>query len=391
MGTRDLRMIVGVGLPALASGLFLPLTLVYFTVLTDISLPTLGAIAAGAVVVSMPLPMLAGAIVDRVGASPVVTASLAVQAMGYVGYIVAREPWEVLVASSVLVCGSRGYWSTIFALLSSHADAGAGRSREWWFGAANVSRTVGITLGGVVTGAVVTVGSHAAYLGVASGAAVMYLAAAAIIPRSRGAHPDRREGTAHPFAALRDAPFVGYTLLNAAFALSVLFLGVTLPTTIRSGLEGPGWLTATYLAGNAVLVAVLGLAAARWTERASRRRALGAAALLWAAGYAVLGAATALPLTWAVAPIALTVLAVAAAEAIHAPASMAWASASAPAGASGRYLALFQYSWVIAEIVAPLVFTNLFGVAMWLPFVAVAGANVAALALLPAVERGLRR
>ena len=59
----------------------------------------------------------------------------------------------------------------------------------------------------------------------------------------------------------------------------------------------------------------------------------------------------------------------------------ALAEATAPAGARGRYLAAFQYSFTVPGVMAPAV-VALFSVAVWLPWLLVgAAAGLAVLAL----------
>jgi len=383
-------MVVGLGLPSVATGLFMPLTLVYFTVLTEIPLSTLGLITGTAVIATVPLPIVVGVMVDRWGASRVVAASLLIQACGFAGFTVARSAWAVFAVSAIMAIGNRVYWSSIYSAIAGHSDETAGRSSPWWFAVANVSRTVGITGGGVITGIVITLGSTAVYQTVAAAAAVLLVAAALVLPHERRRPPRGATPLAGLAEALRDLPFVGYTLVNSVFALSVLFLGLALPTTMRSALGGPGWLTAAYLTVNAVLVAALGLRAARWTERRTHARALAAAGIVWAVAYATIAVAVTLPLWGAIVPLAIAVAGIASAEAAQAPASMSWATLAAPRLARGRYLALFQYSWLIAEVTAPVVFASLFARAAWLPFALVSAANLVAVAALPAVARRMK-
>ena len=396
-------MVAAVGLPSLASGLFLPLTLVYFTVLTEISLPVLGLITSAAVVITVPIPLAGGWLVDRWGATRVVTLALLIQAIGFAGFTVARGTGAVFAVSAIMACGNRLYWSSIFAAIATHADSSAGRTPEWWFARGQREQNrrhhprrrryrrahhhrVGFGLrwrrrgcGGATDRGCRGTAPPAAPDCVSAPHAVSPAAEAPPTPTSLSGLG----------AALRDRAFVGYTLLNAIFALAVLFLGLALPTTMRSGLGGPGWLTAVFLTANALLVAVLGLRAARWAERRPRARALAVSGSLWAVAYSVIAIAVELPLWAAVAPLAIAVCGIATAEAIQAPASMAWASESAPLDARGRYLAVFQYSWLIAEIAGPVLFAVLFAHGAWLPFALVAVANALAVLALPAVSRRL--
>ena len=67
-------------LTSLGSGLFLPLSLVYFTRLTDIPLALLGTLLGAANAITIPVPLCAGALADRFGARPVVIGAQALQA-----------------------------------------------------------------------------------------------------------------------------------------------------------------------------------------------------------------------------------------------------------------------------------------------------------------------
>lgn len=388
---RDWRMIVAFGLPSLASGLFLPLSLVYFTVLTDIPLGQLGVIVSASVLVTIPLPLLTGWLVDRFGASGVVTTALLVQAAGFAGFTVARTAWTVFAVSAVMSIGNRVYWSSIFTAIAAHSDATRTHPHDWWYAAANVSRTVGITAGGLITGVIISVGSDAAYIGVAASAALLLVVAAVVLPRAPRSADAGPPSLPELISAVRDLPYAAYVLLNGVLALSILFLGASLPTTIRSHFEGPGWLTSVLLAANALLVAGLGLRAAAWTSSRPRARSLGIAAAWWTLAYGLIAVGTSLPLWWAVIPLAVAVVGIASGEALHAPVSMAWATDAAPEGARGRYLALFQYAWLIAEISAPALFTSLFVKEAWLPFATVAVLNVLAALALPSVSRALAR
>ena len=76
-----------------------------------------------------------------------------------------------------------------------------------------------------------------------------------------------------------------------------------------------------------------------------------------------------------------------AAELVHAPVSMALATALAPAAARGRYLAVFQYSFTVGSMVAPAFFTTLFEAHRALPWLALGALNLAAVAATAALER----
>ena len=397
-GRVDACLTLSLSLASLSGGLFLPLSLVYFTVLTDIPLAVLGAIMSGSVLIGLPLPVVTGMLVDRWTAHPVVVAGLSLQAVAYAGFVVARDPIEVLLASSVMAVGVRLFWSSVFTFLADHADTGATLSMEQWFGRLNAARTVGIVVGGLITGAVISVQVESAYLALAWAASGCTALAATLVlcvvrPRPRADRPAREETRTY-VSILRDRAFLRFLVLNSVLALSTLFFGLSLPTVVRSGLDGPGWLTAALLVTNALLVAVFSARGAGLASRTPKVRLLRRAALLWSGAFAAMAVAVTLPLAVAAAVLLVGVALLSIAEILHAPSSAALVDELAR-GARGRYLAVFQYSFVVAELVGPIMFTALFGVAAALPFAVVAAScGLVAVALrsgrLPAVSRRRR-
>ena len=90
-----------------------------------------------------------------------------------------------------------------------------------------------------------------------------------------------------------------------------------------------------------------------------------------------------MPPPWLVAYLLLITLAYTAAELLHAPTSSSLAAAASPPGARGRYLSAFQFSFAVANVVAPTLFAQLFSIEPAAPWLATAG--LAALAALTMV------
>lgn len=374
-GRIDACLTLSLSLAALSGGLFLPLSLVYFIVLTHIPLPVLGAIISGSVLIGLPLPLVTGMLVDRWTARPVVVVGLGLQAVAYAGFVVARDPLEVLLVSAVMAVGVRLFWSSVFTFLADYAETRAGLSMEQWFGRLNAARTVGIVVGGLITGAVISVQVEGAYLALAWAASGCTAFAAGLIlgvvrTRSRAGDAPGEETSTY-VSILRDRVFLQFLALNSVLALATLFFGLSLPTVVRSRLDGPGWLTAALLVANALLVAVLSARGADLSSRASKVRLLKRAAFLWSGAFAVFAVAMTLPLVAAAVVLLIGVALLSVAEILHAPSSAALVDELAR-GSRGRYLAVFQYSFVVAELIGPIMFTALFDLAAALPFAVVA-------------------
>jgi MFS family permease len=354
----------------------------------------LGAILGAAAAITLPIPLWAGALADRVGARPLVIAAQVLQALAYLAYGSVTEPVGIFLAAATGAIGVRLFWSSVFTLIADYADHVGSSRKDLWYAWANIARTVGIGAGGLITGLVIADGRDAAYRAIAYASFACYTVAAitlaAFVRLPRHHRPAGAEPSPGYRTLLRDRTFLGLTGVNVFFALSTLMLGLSLPTFIQTALRGPAWLTSTILVGNAILIALLGSRITRRLAGWRRTQVLRVAAALWAGwGLAYFGIAevrAGVIVGLIVATFLFTL-----AEVLHAPASMAIAATIAPSSLRGRYLAVFQYSWIAAEIGAPVFFTTLFEVGYGLPFLILAGVNGVAVVLTLGLERSVAR
>ncbi|MEV5707108.1 MFS transporter [Actinoallomurus sp. NPDC052274] len=378
---------------AVGNGLFLPLSLVFFTRFTDIPLGLLGVLISAANAVTLPVPVWVGALADRLGALPLVVAAQVMQALGYLAYVHVRTPVGVLLAAALVAVGVRFFWSSVFTAIADYADASpSARSTDSWFAWANMTRTAGLGVGGLITGAVMADGRAAAYRALAYGAAGCFAVAAAAIGVFVRA-PRRRDGTGRARSGygtlLRDRPFLALTGVNTVLAMTSMMLGLALPTFVLTGLRGPSWLASALFVGNTVLVSVLAAPVVERLAGYRRTRVLMTATALWAAWCFVLAGlvpgrpAVTIPVL-AGATVLFTL-----AEVMHAPVSMALAAAISPVELRGRYMAAFQYSFTLAGIIAPAFFTRLFSVHRALPWVALGAIDCLALVAVRLMEPSL--
>ncbi|GAB3836329.1 hypothetical protein GCM10029963_00080 [Micromonospora andamanensis] len=147
-------------------------------------------------------------------------------------------------------------------------------------------------------------------------------------------------------------------------------MGLTVPVIIKTALDGPGWVSSVVLVGNALLISGFGIIGARQAGRREPFAVLRTAAVAWAAGCALLAFAASSALPFAVAPLAAAVLAFSLAEILHAPTSVAIVSNMAPEAKRGD-LAVWQYSFMAAEIGGPILFATLFTLHHSAPFLVV--------------------
>jgi MFS family permease len=378
---------------SIGNGLFQPLSLVFFTTVTDVALALIGVLLSVANLATLPLPVWTGALADRIGALPLVVAAQLLQAVGFLSYGWVRGPVGILVAATLVAVGVRIFWSAIFTTVADYVDAsGSRRSKDVWYAWANMSRTAGLGIGGLITGFLIAGGGADQFRWAVRGSAVCFALAGltiALAVRAPHARPVAAAGPVGYRALLRDRPFLGLIGVNTVFALSSMMFPFALPTVVLTGLRGPVWLSTGALVGNTILVSVLATIVVGRLRGIRRTRVVIAAAGLWAAGSVLLAALRPDALGWSVPLLIGATLLFTAGELLHAPVSTALATAAAPIGARGRYLASFQYSFTVAGIVAPAFFANLFEVGPPLPWLALALADLVAAAATLALERRL--
>ncbi|WP_157494575.1 MFS transporter [Kutzneria sp. 744] len=377
-------------LDSVGSGMFMPLSLNYFHQLTPVPLTLIGILASVATALSLPIPLLAGWLADRVGPLPLVVASQVAQGIGFLAFGHVQGPVGIFVTSALVTIGVRFFWSSVFTAIADFSDGSASTmSKDGWYAWANMTRTGGLGIGGLVTSLAVADGTDTFYRVLSNGSAGCYLAAAlaigVFVRAPRRAH---ETGEAVGYATmLRDRPFVAFAAINTVFALSTGMLALGLLVFVKEGLGGPAWLAPIVLAGNTILLALLGAPAIKLVEPYRRTRVLVVAGGLWAAWCLAFAGLVPNQLGWVIPALIIATLLYTAADVIHAPVSMGLATALSPAAARGRYLAVFQYSFTIASMIAPAFFTILFELHRSLPWLALGVLNLAALAGMLMLER----
>ncbi|MFF4014990.1 MFS transporter [Streptomyces sp. NPDC001843] len=392
---------------SVVNGLFIPLSMVYLSASSGASLVRVGTLLTLAGVLSLPLPLWIGSLVDRLGPQPIVLVAQLLQAVGFLGYLVVRDGAAVLLAATVTSLGQRAFWSSAFTLVSNMSDRDpGGRSRERWFGVIGSLRAAGYGLGAVVAGVAMSAKSGLVYRG-AIGACACLLAAAALllgraVPRSAalpvGPRPEEQTGTERGSRGYRvlwaDRPYLALVALNTAFALCNVMLSIALPPFVDRRLPSMTWAVGPLLAMNTVVQAVLQTSVVRLIRPLPRHISLCLAGVLWALWACLTAGPLWVPRALWVPCLTVAVLCYSAAQLVHSPVSNALSADAAPTDVRGRYIAVFQYSFAIATVVAPLLFSALFEVSSAAPWYVIAALALLTvpgmLALAPRLPRDAR-
>ncbi|MFI5614938.1 MFS transporter [Amycolatopsis sp. NPDC051903] len=365
---------------SVGTGLFQPLSVLFFAKLTSVPLALIGVLLSLATAVTLPVPLLAGRLADRTGPLTLVVGAQLAQGAGFLLFTVVTGPVGIFLVSALVAVGVRFFWSCVFTAVADLADGSdARRTKDEWFGWVATTRTAGLGVGGLITAAVVGIDTPAAYRTLAVGSAVCFLGAgAAIAARVRAPRRVTADDHGGYRGLLGARPFLALTGLNTVFALSSMMLALGLPVFATVGLGGPAWLAPVVLVGNTVFITLLRAPAVRLAAPFRRTRVLTAAAGMWAAWCGLFALLVPGQPGWVLPVLLVATVLFSAAEAVHAPVSTALAEELSPTGARGRYLAVYQYSFTVAGLVAPAFFTSLFEVRYWLPWLVLAVVNALA-------------
>ncbi|MEV0484506.1 MFS transporter [Streptomyces sp. NPDC050508] len=360
---------------SLANGMFIPVSLLYLVRVSGASLLQVGTLLSLAGIVSLPLPLWIGRIVDSRGPKPVVLAAQWVQAAGFLGYLVTSNRPALLIAAIAASSGQRIFWSSIFVLVDNLACSdGDPRARERWFGTIGALRAAGYGVGAFIAGVAVSIGSVSVYWDVIAADAALLLAAALLvrlqIPRiAVSTRTQPKQGLERGYRTLwADRPYLALVALNSAFALCNVMLSIALPPFVAHRLPSTTWVVGPLLAMNTLVQAVLQPLVVRLLRPIPRHSALCLAGILWTAWSLLTMSPLWLPAGFRIPCLTLAVLCYSAAQLIHSPVSNALAADAAPSEVRGRYLAVFQYSFAIATTIAPTMFSVLFDVANAAPW-----------------------
>jgi MFS family permease len=378
---RELRaLLVALGLDNFGSGAFLPLTIVFLIRVVHLDVGAAGSLVGLASLVGLLVPAVASRVVDHVGARPLVVVSQLVQGLGMVGLLLAGGPVLASLAVAMSVAGLQLFYSCLSTLVADVAGPGP---KDLPF--TLVARVRGATFGlGALAGSGIASLGDPAWLRVSVVVNLAtFVVAAAIL--WLGVHPTARvrtpTGGGGPAAVLSSRPFVGLMVVAFCTALPLDFLLSGHAVYVTEYLGVGAWVVGVSIALLTALSSTLGTVAVRLTDRFSRpaTQAIGVALL---AGWILTSVtALALPQDSRAGILLGSAVLVAVANVVPMARLAAMAEATAPDADKGRFLAVFQYPFSFAQVVAPAL-TSLLALAAWLPWAVLAAALLVALGVL---------
>jgi len=131
----------------IGAGLTLPLTIVYFTITTDVPLAVLGAVSTVATLVALPIGLVGGVLTDRFGAKASMILNNLLSAAGFTLYLFAHDPMMIFAAIFLANGSERLYWTSWTAYVHDLAE---GRPFERWFAFLEATKAAALGAGAII-------------------------------------------------------------------------------------------------------------------------------------------------------------------------------------------------------------------------------------------------
>ncbi|WP_393063351.1 MFS transporter [Streptomyces sp. LN549] len=378
---RHGRFVAAIVIESIGTGVFVPVSMLYFLATTSLTLVQVGAALTTAGLLALPAGPLVGGLVDRYGAKPVLQAANLVQALGFAGYLVAGQTWQIAVCAWLNSAGRAVFFSCYGVTVTALAAPG---QRERWFGLLGSVRNLGYALGGLLCAVAVSFGTHGVYTAIVVVNALSYVIAFVLMRAVPNIRPEAGQDAAGGWGrVLRDRRYLSLVAHQLCFAISLFALNIAIPVYAVSVLGLPGWTAGAVFTLNALMVGFGQGIVVGWLSGRIRSRVLVAGHACFAASYLLfLAADRVAALALAVSVMLLGAGSYTFGEILGGPITSTVAAESAPDALRGRYLALNQLAVTVAGAVAPAALSGLLSIgaaAIWLTLVGVSvlGATLA--------------
>jgi MFS family permease len=348
---------------AVGSGLWMPFALLFFVRAQGIPLVGAGAALTTGGLIGLAATPAAGTAADRFGLVPVMITCNVIRFAGFACYPFVTAAWQIVPVAAVIAAGDRLFWTVNTPMVKALTT---GRRAEHLIGTQTIARFAGAGAGAGLAAVLPALTSQLAYHLLAYLNAASFVAAALLLAglrRTAGlvqghpAGPADRAGTW--LSLLRHRRYAGFCATHTIFTLASVSKYAILPLVAVTLLRAPLWVPGSAITAGTIVILVGQRPVTSYFSRRSRVTALMLAAVIFAVCFAALAPLTAAPEAIAAATILVYGAAVSVAEAIFAPVAVVAAAAIAPGNLQGRASAMFQLSWGISQVLAPVLLTTL--------------------------------
>ncbi len=356
---------------AFGSGLFLPLSILYFQVSAGFALPIIGLTLTISTVCTLPITFITGSLVDRFSTRRITAISQFIQAIGLLGYLFVHTVPVLFLMALLVTGGARMFYAAHTVLVVEIANP---NERDRWYGLVGVIRNVGLGLGGFLAGLVLAMNNLAVYHLLVGISFVCYLVAGSLLLHlsNIGQKHIGQVKQAHYGTIIHDHLFLGFLISNISFPLCALMLGIALPIYITQAVHAPAWIVSPALILSSVLMISCQTLIVRLLESHRRPRVIGTAALVWSGACGLFALALFIPHPFLIPYLFLVVILYTLASLLYTPTASALVADLGPIALRGRYLATYEFSWGAANALTPALFTVLYTVTPNLPWIVLA-------------------
>ncbi|MFJ8663440.1 MFS transporter [Streptomyces sp. NPDC093795] len=361
------RLITASLVSSIGDGIYVPLTMLFVHSLTGLSLTSIGVGLTVAGLCALLFMPVAGILIDRFSGRQVLIGVLALRAAGFAAYPFA-DSYPAFLAIALVV--AVGMWASSPSQHALIGEISQGAERDRLLAWDRSLRNAGMGFGSLVAAGMLAWNGSAGFIGAAVALAAVFAVAAVLvsrIPPGQGratASPERPGGGYRQ--VLADRPYLLITTANFLIAFGYTTQAIALPIFLTRDVGIPDALAGAVFALNTVLVAALGVPAARLTLRGRRTRTAAFGAAVFALSFAAFAA---LPRLTSGAGAVVAVLAVAilytAGELVHSAPSQGLSIHAAPDHLRGRYLSVYQLSWSVCRTIAPALLGFLLDAGEW--------------------------
>jgi MFS family permease len=346
------RLGLGTGIYNIGTGMFMTSSVLYFTEGLGLSVTEVGLWLAVAGLIGLFAGVPMGHLADRRGPRGVAALSLVVLAVTMVAYVFVTHIWMFVVVTVVEMLATAASRASRGGLIRRVGGEGAAAYRSQLRAIENAGVGIGAAIGGLA----LTLHTLAAYQVLFVANAATFLIGALVTAMLPYFEPLPAPPGTRPGVALRDKPFIAYTILNGVMSLQYAVITFALPLWIAMETNAPRWMVGAVLIVNTIGVVALqvwvGKKVNTVRQGAAAMRVAGLVFLVACGGVAV---SSGLP-AWASAAVLLAAVAVhSVGEMCHAAAVFALSFELAPAHAQSEYVGLQDMGLGAAFAVAPAV------------------------------------
>lgn len=330
---------------------------IFFVNEVGLSATSVGAALGSASLSGMVGRFLGGSMVDSHfwGRRRTLLLSMIISCIGSLAFSIANDLPTLVIGNLLMGFGVGLYWPATEAAV---ADLSPAERRGEAFAITRLADSVGLGLGVVLGGAVITLTHAYRALFVADGLSflVFFAILYAAIPETAQANQQGRHGIRGWGIALRDRRLLTYIVVNILITTYLAQINSTLPLYFKNFVqEGTGFseLTISALfAWHLGLAILLQLPVTRYLIPYSYPHGLMGSLLFWGAGFVLIwacGVASEAALAWAVAALGLLAIAMI----IYTPIASSLVVALAPDSLRGVYLSLNSQCWAVGYLIGP--------------------------------------